>query len=56
LVNERLVEIERGISPGDTVITIGNLDVDEGAAIKTAEKLATDDQAKPRNRPNFPSR
>lgn len=56
LINERLIEIEQGVSMGDTLLTGGTLDVDDGSSIKAPEKPATDDQTKPRNRPGLPSR
>jgi len=53
LANDRFVEIRNGVHPGDTVITVGNLDVEEGNVINNIEHESDNHQPKPRSRPIF---
>ncbi|MBF8247567.1 MAG: RND transporter [Bacteroidetes bacterium] len=53
LSNDRFIEIVQGLTASDTVVTFGNLDVDDGMAIRNAQFQPLYDKAKPRNKPNF---
>jgi RND family efflux transporter MFP subunit len=50
LTNDRFVQIRSGLTVGDTVITTGNLDLEDGTLITQEKNLPDHDQAKPRGR------
>jgi RND family efflux transporter MFP subunit len=53
LWNGRFVEIREGLSHGDTVITKGNLDVEDGTPVTLSEKVEMHDPTKPRSGVRF---
>jgi len=51
LINDRFAEVVKGLGLGDSVVTHGNLDLEDGIAIKWMNREANDQEQQPRGRP-----